>query len=168
MLATYPLPSAPAGLQVRQLGPVDRDAIADLFERLSPESRHRRFLAPKPSLSEAEIAYLTDIDHVSHEALAAVDCDGSIVGVVRYAAWNGRPHVAEVAAVVADDWQRRGIGGSLTRLLILRARSNGIARLTATTTWDNYPARALLARAGFRACGSSHSGHLELSLLLRS
>lgn len=167
MLSTYPLPAAPPGLEVRQLGPADRDGLVDLFERLSPESRRRRFLTPKQELTPGEVAYLTDIDHESHEALAAYDCYGRIVAVARYAAWNGRPHIAEVSAEVADDWQNRGVGTSLMRLLIMRARSNGIARLTATTQWENHPARSLLAKTGFRGAGS-HAGLLEFVISLRS
>ena len=43
------------------------------FERLSPESRYRRFLAPMPELSEAAVRYLTEIDHHDHEAMIALE-----------------------------------------------------------------------------------------------
>src|SRR5207302_4711683 len=64
----------------RPVGPEDRDGLADLFERMSPQSRYRRYLSPKPSLSPRELSFLTEVDHVRHEALAAVDQrDGSLV-----------------------------------------------------------------------------------------
>ena len=47
--------------------------MAALFVRLSPESRYRRFLTPKRELTPRELSYLTDIDHVHHEAFAAID-----------------------------------------------------------------------------------------------
>ena len=72
-------------LRLRPLGSDDRDGLAALFARLSPESRYRRFLSPKPTLTPRELAYLSDIDRLHHEAIAAVDPrDSSIVGVGRY------------------------------------------------------------------------------------
>ena len=68
-------------LSLRQIGHADHDGLATLFARLSPESRHRRFLSPKRELTPRELAFFTDIDHIHHEAIAAVDQrDGSIVG----------------------------------------------------------------------------------------
>ena len=60
-------------LRLRPLGCADRDRLAALFARLSPESRYRRFLSPKPALTARELVYLTDIDRFRHEAVAAVD-----------------------------------------------------------------------------------------------
>jgi L-amino acid N-acyltransferase YncA len=138
---------------VRQVEPSDRDEIAALFAH---------------AVSECEITYLTHVDHVSHEALVAIDSDGAILGIAQYDALNGRPHYADVGVLVAGDWRRRGVGAALLRLLTIRARSNHLVRLTATTTWGNSAARALYAAAGFRASGSEHGGRLELSLDLRS
>jgi RimJ/RimL family protein N-acetyltransferase len=156
----------PAGIHVRPLEPSDRRRLAALFKRLSPESRRRRFLVPKPELSERELRYLSAVDHHGHEALAAVDRrDGSIVGVARYIRHAGRPTAAEVAVAVADEQQRRGIGTALTRCLIGRARVNGFDVLTASTLWENRPARVLLRRLGFHARGSEGSViELELDL----
>ena len=70
-------------LSLLQIGHADRDGLATLFARLSPESRHRRFRSPKRELTPRELAFFTDIDHIHHEAIAAVDQrDGSIVGIV--------------------------------------------------------------------------------------
>jgi len=156
----------PPRIQIRPLEPSDRAGLAALFRRLSPESRRRRFLAPKPELSARELTYLTAVDHRDHEALAAVDRrDGSIVGVARYAGVAGRPGVADAAVAVADDWQRQGIGIALTRCLLGRARANEFDVVTASTLWDNRPARRLLRRLGFLARGSEGSV-IELELVL--
>jgi L-amino acid N-acyltransferase YncA len=137
-----------------------------LFARLSPESRRRRFLVGKPELSERELTYLTDVDHVHHEALAAIDSkDGSIVGVARYVRWPERAGAADTAIEVVDDLHRNGIGMVLTEALIRRARENGIHVLTATTLWENRAARALARRVGFRA-RSSTSIDIDLELQL--
>ena len=117
----------------------------------------RRFLSPKPQLSGRELTYLTDVDHVTHEALAAFDSRGQIVAVARYAAW--RPDsldAAEIAVTVLDSLQRRGIGSALAGLIVERAEANGFARLTASTFWENVAARSLGARLGFRFTGSAN------------
>jgi len=165
-LHSSPQPTRGARFSLRPLCAGDREALRALFARLSPESRYRRFLTGKPKLTDRELTYLTDVDHVHHEALAAIDPnDGSIVGVARYVTWPGRPGVADLAIEVADDMQRNGIGLMLSEALIRRARANGITALTATTLWENRPARALARRVGFRARSSAgHEIELELHL----
>ena len=153
-------------LRLRPIGTDDRDGLATLFARLTPESRRRRFLSPKRELTARELTYLTDIDHVRHEAIAAVDQrDGSIVGVGRYAGHADRPRVAELAVEVIDELHGMGIGTALARCTVQRARANGFALLIATTLWENRPARALLRRLEFRA-RASHGSEIEHELEL--
>jgi hypothetical protein len=72
-------------VRVRQGRSSDRQLLLRGFERLSPESRYRRFLAPIPELSEKMVHYLTEIDHHNHEAIIAVDEEtGEGIGVARY------------------------------------------------------------------------------------
>jgi hypothetical protein len=72
------------GLTIRPIAATDRDALAESFERLSPESRYLRFFSAISQLSSAQLDYLTDVDHHDHEALVAVDdATGDIVGVAR-------------------------------------------------------------------------------------
>jgi hypothetical protein len=94
-------------LRFRPIDAGDRDGLASLFARLSPESRRRRFLSAKHELSDAELDYFSDIDHVRHEAIAAIDHrDGSIVGVARYALDGRRPAAAaHMAITVVDELQ---------------------------------------------------------------
>jgi RimJ/RimL family protein N-acetyltransferase len=151
-------------LRVRPIEPGDRDSFAALFDALSLESRRRRFLSPKPALTAGQLKYLTDVDHVNHEALAAIDeTSGAIVGVSRYAAYQPGAGVAEVAFEVADALQGRGVGAALAERVVRRARENGFERLVATTLWENLAARALLRRLGFSA---RRSGGAELELEL--
>jgi RimJ/RimL family protein N-acetyltransferase len=152
-------------LAVRPIRSSDRQGIADLFSRLSPRSRHRRFLTPKPTLSRRELDFFTNVDHVTHEAIVAVDRrDGAIVGVARYVR-DGRSGVAEVAVEVADDMHNRGIGSALLARTIARAGENGFTRLTAMTLWDNGPARALMRRFEFRPV-TAHGTTISLALEL--
>ena len=153
-----------ARFSLRPLRVSDRDALRALFARLSPESRRRRFLTGKPELSDRELTYLTDVDHVRHEALTAIDPEHrSLVGVARYVIWPDRADAADVAIEVADDLQRNGIGLMLAEALIRRARENRVRVLTATTLWENHAARALARRVGFRA-RSSAGTEIDLEL----
>ena len=153
-------------ISLRQVDTDDRAGLAALFARLSPQSRYQRFLSPKRELTPRELTYFTDIDHVNHEAIAAVDQhDDSIVGVARYVRYADRAGVAEVAIEVADEFHAMGIGTALTSLTIQHAHANGLTLLTATTLWDNHAARRLLRHHGFRA-RQSHDGVIEHELKL--
>jgi RimJ/RimL family protein N-acetyltransferase len=151
---------------IRPLERTDGAGVAALFHRLSAESRRRRFLTGKEHLSAHELRTLTDIDHVHHEALAAVDPrDGSFVGIARYVERRDRPGIADVAIEVGDDRQRAGIGTLLAHRLAERGRANGIAALEATMLWENRAARALARRLGFHA-RASRGTEIELVLTL--
>jgi RimJ/RimL family protein N-acetyltransferase len=152
---------------VRALEPADRDALESVFERMSERSRAQRFLGPKRQLTDRDLTRLSNIDHVRHEALVAIDpADGSIVGVARYCKWPGRDGVAELAGEVVDDWQRRGIGGELLARIIERARANDIHKLTASAFSDNATALALLRRTGFTTTRRGYGvNELQLELV---
>ena len=142
-----------AKLGVRPIDASDRDTLSTWFGRLSPESRRRRFHGPKPRLSARELTYLTDVDHVSHTALVAVDAAGRMIGEARYATAEPGGRTADFAVTVADEWQGRGVGARLAGQLVQAARANGMLRLTALTLWENDAAIALLRRLGFRRTG---------------
>ncbi len=151
-------------VRIRPIERYDRDRFKRLFMRLTPESRFRRYLSPKPTLSERELGHLVDVDHVRHEALAAVDeTNGSFVAAARYVQLPDQPDVAEVAIEVADDLHRQGIGTALAIRTLERARANGFTRMTAITLQDNRPARALLRRLHFWP-RSSHGSEVEFEL----
>jgi RimJ/RimL family protein N-acetyltransferase len=151
-------------LAIRPVRPEDRDGLTSLFARLSAESRRLRYLSPKPRLSERELTFFSDVDHVRHEALVVVDIDdGAIVAVARYVETTDRAAEAEIAVEVADDLQRRGLGLMVARAIIERARENEFVALTATLLWENRAARALAQRLGFMARGSRGS---EIALQL--
>ncbi len=154
-----------ARVDVRPIGGRDRDAFSAWFGRLSDESRRRRFLGPKPKLSARELTYLTEVDHVSHTALVAVDASGRLIGEARYATADPGDRTADFAVTVADEWQGRGVGTRLAARLIEAARSNGMTRLTALTLWDNGAAISLLRRLGFLRAGYDGDA-LEFELAL--
>ncbi len=132
-------------IRIRQGHRSDRELLLRGFERLSPESRYRRFLAPMPELNEAAVRYLTEIDHHDHEAIIALDdATGEGIGVARYIRDPNRPTAAELAVTVIDDWQRLGVGGLLLEVLSARAREEGIRTFTALMLATNRKMMVLL------------------------
>jgi GNAT superfamily N-acetyltransferase len=120
---------------IRPIAPADRALLQAGFDRLSEESRYRRFLTPTPRLSERMLRYLTEVDHRDHEALVAL-ADDHGVGVARFVRTKD-PEVAEAAVTVVDDWQGKGLGTALLELLARRARQEGIHRFSAVVLAQN-------------------------------
>ena len=138
-----------AALEIRPIVPEDKAGMLEAFERLSDESRYRRFLAPHGRLSVAELRYFTEVDHHDHEALVAVDpASGQGVGVARYVRSADDPARAEMAVAVTDDWHGRGVGGELTAALVERAREEGIRSFSALVLAANDQMLGLLAELG--------------------
>jgi RimJ/RimL family protein N-acetyltransferase len=136
-------------VRVRPIRPEDKPRLLEAFDRLGRGSRYRRFLGHKKELSVDELASLTEVDHHDHEALAALDPEtGEGLGVARYVRLPDRPNAAEAAVTVVDDWQGRGVGGLLLRLLAKRAREEGIREFDASLLTDNRAMLALFRRLG--------------------
>jgi GNAT superfamily N-acetyltransferase len=138
-----------AEVLLRAVRPEDKPLFAAGFSRLSDSSVYTRFLASRSALSVDELAYFTEIDHVDHEAIGALDpVSGEAVGVARYVRDLERPHVAEAAVTVVDAWQHRGLGGKLLRRLCARATENGIKVFSASLLASNEAMLTLFERLG--------------------
>ena len=133
---------------IRPIRPDDKEALLEGFERLSEESRYKRFLTPMETLTSSQLAYLTEVDHHDHEALIAFDLSTrNAVGVGRYVR-EGDGDRAEAAVTVADDWQGKGLGTALTRVLGGRAVEEGISCFTALLLAENKEMVGLLTGFG--------------------
>jgi GNAT superfamily N-acetyltransferase len=138
-----------AEVLIRAVRPEDKPLFVAGWSHLSDESVYRRFLAPRPGLSVDELAFFTEIDHVDHEAIGAMDpASGEGVGVARYVREHARPHVAEAAVTVVDAWQHRGLGSKLLRRLCERAGENRIRVFTASLLASNDAMLTLFNRLG--------------------
>ena len=134
-------------VRVRQGHRSDRDLLLRGFERLSSESRYRRFLVPMAGLTDEMVRYLTEIDHHDHEAMIALDEEtGEGIGVARYVRNRDRPDVAELAVTVMDDWQGKGLGTLLVEVASARARAECITTFSALMLARNEEMMDLLKR----------------------
>src|SRR3954469_25120364 len=103
-------------LEVRPAGPEDAERVRRFFDRLSPDSVYRRFFTLFPKPPPQLVRYMAAAETEDHEALAGLE-DDEIVAV---ASCDRREHCgeeAELAILVEDAWQHRGLGRALVRML---------------------------------------------------
>jgi protein lysine acetyltransferase len=148
---------------IRPIRTDDGPSLQAAYARLSPQSKYRRFLAPKPRLTEAETRYLVHIDGYDHLALVATPPDHPnwILAVARYVRLPEDPGLAEVAVVVADDLQNDGLGTAILARLALAAAARGITRLKATMLAENEPARRMVRAVAGGRMRAHHRGTVD-------
>ncbi|MDX6703911.1 MAG: hypothetical protein QOF26_4137 [Baekduia sp.] len=157
-------------LLLRPVAPEDKDALVAGLGRLSERSVYQRFLAPKPRLTTSELRYLTEVDLVDHYALVAVlaRCPDVLVGVGRWVRDTENDAEAEIAIVIADDLQGRGVGTMLGAALAQAARDRGIERFTASMLPTNRAAHRLFAKISSQMQLTRRAGVDELVATLRA
>jgi GNAT superfamily N-acetyltransferase len=134
---------------IRAVRPEDKPLFVAGWEHFGEESRYRRFMGHKTALSPRELEFFTELDHVDHDALGAIDPrTGEGLGVARYMRNPDRPDSAEAAVAVIDAWQGRGLGGLLLRRLCHRAAQNGIRVFTAELLTNNHTMLHLFEKLG--------------------
>ena len=137
-------------VRIRPIVPGDEPALRALFDRLSPETVRQRFFRYWRRLPDDWFHHFANVDYVGRLALVAeVDRPEGprVVGVARYepGEQEGR---AEVAVVVEDAWQGRGIGRRLLAELLAEAQARGIRRFHADVLADNQRMLALIRQVG--------------------
>jgi RimJ/RimL family protein N-acetyltransferase len=154
-------------LVIRALQPEDRDELVAALGRLSPRSLYRRFFGPKRSFTAKEISYFVDIDFARHVALVAVVENRGrpvIIGSSRYIV--GGPGEAEIAFIVADAYQGRGIGALLLRHLASIARAAGIHTFVADVLPENTGMLKVFEKSGMSIRRKRNTGCVHVSLQL--
>jgi RimJ/RimL family protein N-acetyltransferase len=133
---------------VRPIGPDDEPRLRTLFGRLSRRTIYQRFFRPYDRLPEEWYRRFANVDHVTRLALVAeepgVD-DPPLRAVARYEP-AGAPGVAEVAVVVEDAWQGRGLGPVLLDALLAEGEARGVHTFTADVLAHNRPMLRVLSR----------------------
>jgi GNAT superfamily N-acetyltransferase len=156
-------------LKLRSLRPADKGGLVALFKRCSPESIRYRFLSKIKSLPKELLDRLVNVDGSSQVALVVIteqDSEERIVAVGRYNAEAERPYVAEVAFLVEDAFQKRGIGTLLLDHLAEIARQHGITHFSADVLVDNHLMLSVFRSAGYALTSHASYGvtHLEFPI----
>jgi acetyl coenzyme A synthetase (ADP forming)-like protein len=155
-------------IRLRPIRPEDRDLEADFFTRVSPESAYNRFFQVKSQLTEAELDYFTQVDYRDRMAFVAI-YDEKMVAVGRYDTAppeeaEGEGKLAEVAFLVEDEFQGRGVGTLLLQHLTVYARLQGIERFRAYTLVDNIGMQRVLIDSGYEITRKLQDEVYELEL----
>lgn len=142
-------------IHLRAIRPDDKQRLLDLFGRLSQETIYFRFFRAKKRLNDEELRGFTELDFRDRVALVATlrkADDERIIAVGRYSVLDrpaGKPKTAEVAFVVEDAYQGRGIGTLLLDHLTPIARANEIQEFEADVLGENNRMLEVFSKSGF-------------------
>jgi acyl-CoA hydrolase/GNAT superfamily N-acetyltransferase len=133
-------------INFRHIHPTDVPRMKELLYALSKETVFYRFMAPLKKFSQKQIQDFVYVDHRSEVAIVATlpaPSGEDIIAVGRYYL-NPKTNRAEVAFVVRDDWQSRGIGTYLLKVLATIAKRHGISGFTAEVLRQNKAMQGVL------------------------
>lgn len=149
--------------RIRPITPADAEGLRSFHAQLSPETIYFRFFAPHPALSDAEVARFTHVDSRDRVALVVV-VRGDIVGVGRFDRIG--TDSAEVAFVIRDDYQGRGVGSLLLEHLAAAGRERGIHRFVAEVLPQNTRMLATFKYAGYTVAQGFADGVVSLEFAI--
>ncbi|MFL3869138.1 GNAT family N-acetyltransferase [Streptomyces griseobrunneus] len=156
--------------RIRPITTDDAERLVSFYEQVSDESKYYRFFAPYPRLSDRDVHRFTHHDYVDRVGLA-VTIGGEFIGTVRYDRINeqGRPasapaDEAEVAFLVQDAHQGRGVASALLEHIAAVARERGIRRFAAEVLPANTKMIKVFRDAGYTQQRSFEDGSVHLTL----
>lgn len=156
--------------RIRPITPDDADRLVSFYEKVSDESKYYRFFAPYPRLSAKDVHRFTHHDYVDRVGLAAT-IGGEFIATVRYdrVGADGRPasgpsDEAEVAFLVQDTHQGRGVASALLEHIAAVARERGIRRFSAEVLPANTKMIKVFTDAGYTQKRSFEDGVVRLEL----
>lgn len=148
---------------LRPIRQEDEPELTALYARLSPESAYQRFFTVMARLPPDWTHILANVDYQRRMAIVAVDPRGELIAVARYD-YDDAAQEAEIAIVVQDRWQGKGLGTILMTELLSYAEAKGISRFRAYVLAENRRMLDMLARLG--RVLEQHTEHGVTSLLL--
>ncbi|MEV4189854.1 bifunctional acetate--CoA ligase family protein/GNAT family N-acetyltransferase [Streptomyces toxytricini] len=156
--------------RIRPITPEDAGRLVSFYEQVSDESKYYRFFAPYPRLSDRDVHRFTHHDYVDRVGLAATVGE-DFIGTVRYdrIGPDGRPasapaDEAEVAFLVQDAHQGRGVASALLEHIGAVARERGIRRFAAEVLPANTRMIKVFTDAGYQQKRSFEDGAVRLTL----
>ncbi|MBZ5741191.1 bifunctional acetate--CoA ligase family protein/GNAT family N-acetyltransferase [Nocardioides mangrovi] len=144
---------------IRPIRPEDREVFTEFYARVSDQSKYYRFFSPMPRLSERDTERFIHVDNVARVAFV-LTLQGRIIAVGRYD--TIKPGEAEVAFLVEDQHQGRGIGQLLLEHLAQAGRERGVERFVAEVLPDNARMIQTFRDAGYKVVSEYDEGVLQL------
>ena len=133
---------------LRPMRPSDKQLLLDGFEHLSPDSRYARFMAPKSTLTDRELRYLTEVDGLDHFAMGAIRkhlvSKPEGVGSARFVRLSDQPDTAEPAVTVLDSFHGKGLGSIMLQRLIEAAWERDVRWFCTELLADNIASRRMI------------------------
>ena len=142
---------------LRPIRPSDAERLVAFYDRVSPQSKYFRFFAPYPRLSDRDVKRFTEVDYVDRVAFILTLGD-EMIAVGRYD--RVEDDHAEVAFLIEDAHQGRGIAQLLLEHLAQAARERGIRRFVAEVLPENRRMAKVFADAGYRVTKGIEDGVL--------
>lgn len=149
-------------VRIRPIEPSDADAIVAMHSRFSERTRYLRYFSPYPRIPPRDLERFVNVDHRDREAYVVV-WGASLIAVGRYERLGPQAPDAEVAFVVADEHQGRGIGSVLLEHLAAAAERAGISRFVAEVLPENGAMLRVFADAGYQVNRSYADGVVHLT-----
>jgi acyl-CoA hydrolase/GNAT superfamily N-acetyltransferase len=137
-------------LRVRPIEPTDEEMLSDMFYDLSDQTIINRFFSMLKSMPHRRLQEFCVIDYEDEMSLVVLHGKRPKQKMVGVGSYHMNPSTkrAEIAFLVSDDWQGRGIGTYLMKELVKIARAKRIRGLTAEVLRDNVAMIALMHKAG--------------------
>ena len=165
-LETYRTTKAGFEVLFRPVRISDEPLLKDFFYSLSDKSLYRRFMSPRKDMPHKQLQDYVVIDYTQETVILAVlksDEKEVIVGLGQYSL-IGTTHYADVAFVVRDAYQNRGIGSELLAYLTYLAKRQGLLGFTAEVLMENVVMLHLFDRMGFAVEKRAEGGVYELRM----
>ncbi len=128
---------------LRPVLPGDHERTLRSHVAFSPETYYRRFMTSRAP-SKALMDYLFEVDYVHHFVWVVTDSEGNVVADARFVRDEARLVSAEIAFMVGDDYQGKGIGSFLMKALAVAGQVDGVEEFTARVLAENLPMRKIL------------------------
>lgn len=151
---------------IRPVKPEDAPLYVNLIETLSPTSIYHRFFGVIKVLSPAMLSRFTQIDYDREIALVAIEEDSEMERMLGVARIIGDPDglEGEIAVLIGDAWQGKGIGANLMRKCLLIAEKRGYKHIHGTVLKENTHMLALAKKLGFKIGKGEYFGEFEIQI----
>ncbi|NLE79525.1 MAG: GNAT family N-acetyltransferase [Rhodococcus sp.] len=157
------LASDGGAVSLRPIMPDDAERLIAFHGKLSERTRYLRYFGPYPTMSQRDVRNFTTVDHHNRVAFVVILGD-EIIAVGRYERLLGvgDGNSAEVAFVVADAHQGRGLGPILLEHLAGAAAENGLTKFVAEVLSENRNMVTVFREAGYQVSRTYDGGVVKL------